>query len=402
MQNLIAVGPYPPHLLSSSAILYSDARAHVPAARLSNSLSLSIPPTDILPKLMLLPSPPSTPTYSLLLGAADYLLHSFSAPPKPRVTDPTTASTTGLTLPPHRVYNEALLQAAGLDSFLGLLPRILERPQIVGYLSREVAKMIGREDMEGVALIHSGGDAYSTTVGAGCDDERSGTYVYCGTSGWIGGTRPVGTEIRDGLFSLGHMEDEGLEIVLGSMGSAGGNWTFLADKIMAIEVEEMCRMAEGVAIGAGGVMWVPYLGGRRCPMPDGMAKAGMIGLGSECGRREMARAAVEGVVFGFGEAGEVVGGPRKGLRVVGGGSRCKEFIKGIAGVLGEGAVEVGCGEGVGVLGGGVVGGRVLGIEDTTTQICDEVSVGKKETEEWREAFGMWREAWRRVEGQDEI
>lgn len=91
MQNLVAVGASPPSLLCEDAILYSDARVKDVTDKLSEQCGAKIDPTSILAKLSLLPDPDQhNPGYSLLLGAADYVIYALSKDPKPLVTDPTT------------------------------------------------------------------------------------------------------------------------------------------------------------------------------------------------------------------------------------------------------------------------------------------------------------------------
>lgn len=406
MQNLIAVGSRPPPLLSSRAILYSDARAYKAAADLSAQCSIPIDATSILAKLTLLPAQPSPSEYNLLLGAADYIIHEFSSSPKPAFTDATTASTTGLTHPPHLSYNKSLLHKANLAHFEPLLPEILPFPRVVGHLSSTIAQRLNKPALTGTPLIHAGGDAYSTTAGAE-RETLGGAYVYCGTSGWVGGTTHASHPTHNGVFALGHAGNSSLQIALASMATAGGNITFAAKSLLGgVDEEEVCSMADGVGIGANGVVFLPYISGRRCPNPCSTISGAVVGLRGSTSKRDVARAVVEGVVFGYAEAAKMLeegildGGL---LRMVGGGTMCKGLVRGIAGLVGgkEGVVlEKGEAGSAGVRGCGRIAAEIVCGKSCRDWWRDGaiVRVGESEKEEWTKAWKRWRRALDCVEG----
>ncbi|CDF34976.1 unnamed protein product [Chondrus crispus] len=403
MQDLIAVGPSPPALLRTEAVLYSDARAQAAAASLSAQLGERVDATGILPKLTLLPPPTqqAMASYKLLLGAADYVVHKFCKE-KPTVTDATTVSTTGLTRGAHREYDSEMLRLAGLGHFETLLPDILARPQVVGRVSKLVAEELGRGEMEGIPVVHAGGDAFSATVGAGREGRGGGLYVYCGSSGWVGGSveRKGLKEVEDGVFRLGHAGDERLEVRVGSVGAAGVNVSFAGATLLGgVDAGEVCRLARGAAVGAGGLSYVPYLEGRRCPRPSVGMRGGLVGMTGGVGREEVARAVVEGVVFALAEAGG--GGAGRGVRMVGGGVECEVLVRGIAALVGGGEVEVGSeAKGVGIVGAGRTAKEVVDGEAGEEWWSTEkvVRVGEEEMGRWVEAFAQWRRSVQVMEG----
>lgn len=400
MQDLIAVGPDPPALLCSDAILYSDSRAHQAAENLSVRCGTRIDATSILAKLSLLP-PPSAPTpasYSLLLGAADYIIHAFSASPKPTVTDATTVSTTGLTTPPHRRYNSALLTLAGFSAFEAMLPSILPSPRITGRLCASVAVQLGHPELADTPLVHACGDAFSATAGAE-RDSLGGAYVYCGSSGWVGGTTSLsGPRAGSGLFALGHAVDKHAQVTLASLSAAGANVAFAAERLVpGADVEEVGRLAGQAALGANGILYMPYITGRRCPSPSDKAAGALVGLRASTTRADVARAVVEGVAFAFAHAArtlpEGVVGERETVRMVGGGAKCGPLVRGIAALVAKGGVVRMRGEdgAVGIVGAARTAARV---------VCEEVAdwwtdgevvvVGEEERSRWEEVFGRWR------------
>lgn len=400
MQDLIAVGPNPPALLSSDAILYSDARAQQAAEELSVLCGTRIAATSILAKLSLLPTPSaSTPaTYSLLLGAADYIIHAFSAWPKPTVTDATTVSTTGLTTSPHRCYNSMLLASAGFSAFEAVLPSILPSPCVTGRLCASVAAQLGRPDLAGTPLVHGCGDAFSATAGAE-RDSVGGAYVYCGSSGWVGGTTSLSPpRARSGVFALGHAADEHAQLTLASLSAAGANVAFAAERLVpGADVEEVGRLAGEVPVGANGVVYSPYVTGRRCPSPSDNVSGALVGLRASSRRADVARAVVEGVAFAFAQAAgtlaEGVVGEQERVRMVGGGAKCEPLVRGIAALVAKGGVVRMQGEdgAVGIVGAARTAARVVcgEVADWWTD-GEVVVVGEKEQRRWEEAFQRWR------------
>lgn len=397
MQDLIAVGESPPPLLAESCLLYSDARAQREAAILSSILGKQIPATGLLPKLRLLPRPENMSDYSLLLGAADYIVHALCADPKPVFTDATTASTTGLTAGlGHRHYDSNLLDAVGLGSFEHLLPEILETVSIVGVLSSVASYALGQEHLPGIPIIHAGGDAFSATMGAG-----EQPYVYGGTSGWTGAcVASHDFNANNGVFQLAHASSSETSIVAGSVAAVGGALTAASELIGSYtDVNQLASVAANAPIGAGGVAWVPYLNGRRCPRPRDVGYAALCGVNSSTTREHVARAIVEGVTFAMAESAAEISHLLDGdVRVVGGVTKSDVFVKGISALIAnEGHAIVGRGE-VGIWGAGKAATRALGINidaDWVGSICEGgeiIRVSDDERDQWLNAWHRWQNA----------
>lgn len=400
MQDLIAVGPGPPSLLSDSALLYSDARAHVHAHALSAQLAMPIAPTSLLAKLHLLPRAARARDYSLLLGAADAVVHALCAE-APLITDATTVSTTGLSLAPtHRRYDTDLLTRAGLADFIPSLPTIQSTPGVVGTLSAVAADHLGRRDLAGLPVVHAGGDAFSATVGAGADPAaRSAAppYLYAGTSGWVASVSPTARAApRDGLFALAHAAAADRRIVAASVGAVGAALSSGA-ALAGCQADALDALASTQPVGAQGATFVPYLSGRRCPRPRNDTTAALLGL-SDVGREHacVARAVCEGVTFALAEAAATLQTEGVSLltpiRCVGGVRRCRTVVTGVAALLGD--VEVVDVE-PGVVGAALTAARALrvpGFEHAVRASGEIVSVRGTEREQWAEAFAKWRRA----------
>jgi xylulokinase len=62
---------------------------------------------------------------------------------------------------------------------------------------------------------------------------------------------------------------------------------------------DLVEPAGEVAPGAGGLLFLPYLTGERCPYPDPQARGAFVGLTLGHDRRHLTRAVLEGVAFGL-------------------------------------------------------------------------------------------------------
>lgn len=417
MQDLITVGKKTPCFLGESAILYSDRRASVEAERLSEILNVSVQSTSLLAKLSFLQTiyhKDKSRTVSenpfsaqLLFGAADYITYALSETPKAIVTDATTVSTTSLSIAPkHRKYNYDVLVLCGLGDFIESLPRILDKPEVVGKLSIQAATEIGCQELQGIDIIHAGGDAFTTTVGGGCILSGKQSYVYAGTTGWIGATVPwksLPTNKSDGVFLLGHALDDSLNISVASVVSVGGSLSAYSKLLLKCNVEKLDAIAEKSDIGSNGLIFVPYINGRRCPNPTDCTTGGFYGMRVNTSQEHIARALIEGVVFSIVEAGtELVSpydiDPPKVL--TGGVSRSQIFCEGIAALCGEGAIYKGDTD-AGLIGAGEVAAaeKNLTNNDPTIRASDTMSniehskiiVHEKDCHRWHQSYLRWRE-----------
>ena len=99
--------------------------------------------------------------------------------------------------------------------------------------------------------------------------------------------------------------------------AAGGSYRWYRDALCAAEKEEAARTgkdvydilgeaAEKVAPGCGGLLFLPYLSGERCPHFDSDARGVFYGLGLEHGKGAMSRAVMEGVTFSLRDVWEKI------------------------------------------------------------------------------------------------
>jgi xylulokinase len=122
---------------------------------------------------------------------------------------------------------------------------------------------------------------------------------------------------------------------MGVMLSAGGSLRWFRDTLAQDAVAEarsrgidpyevLAERAARVSIGCDGLVFLPYLTGERCPIPDPAIRGGFAGLDISHGRDHLARAAFEGITAGL--AGNVaimrrLGVPVDEVRLSGGGAK---------------------------------------------------------------------------------
>ncbi len=101
--------------------------------------------------------------------------------------------------------------------------------------------------------------------------------------------------------------------------------------------EEMDRLAAGVAAGAGGLLFHPYLQGERAPYWDPLLRGDFIGLTISHTRAHFARALYEGIAYSIRDilaAAQALGLVYGTIRLMGGGARSATWRQIISDVTG--------------------------------------------------------------------
>ena len=126
------------------------------------------------------------------------------------------------------------------------------------------------------------------------------------------------------------------------MQAAGGAYGWL-ERLLRSEVGEaslyraMDAQAATAPAGAGGVLFLPYLLGERCPHWNPLARAAFVGLAMPHGRAELSRAVLEGVAFNLRlilDALRAQGVQVDAMRLIGGGAQSSVWRQILADVYG--------------------------------------------------------------------
>ena len=243
-------------------------------------------------------------------------------------TDVGDASGTMLVDPRTRDWNPSVLSSLGIGR--ELLPSIVESGTVVGRITAWAAQTTGLP--EGVPLIIGSGDNQAAAIGAGVIDHGEALAIL-GTSGVVlaptdSPTPDLGTTPgRLNLFcdSAGRGHQRGQWILSGCMLSAAGSLEWARDVIApGVAFEQLDAEASHVPPGCEGLIFLPYLTGERCPIPDPTARGGWIGLTRSHTRGHLIRAVLEGVSFALAQIMDIVrdlAGPASRIRVTGGGAK---------------------------------------------------------------------------------
>ena len=226
-------------------------------------------------------------------------------------TDVSDASGTGLFDVRARAWSEGLLSDLGIPR--AMLPACLESGDVAGAILPTVADDLGIA--RGTKVIAGGGDAVIQTVGAGTLGEQD-VLAIIGTGGNVTMTMPYCPEsqspsaqvfchvIPDKWTTMGVTLNAGnsLKWFRDSFGTARGAAAGAGKDSYAVLSDE----AASSPPGAGGLIFLPYLQGERCPHTDVNARACYLGLELTSRRADVVRSTMEGVAFSLYDALQAV------------------------------------------------------------------------------------------------
>lgn len=287
-----------------------------------------------------------------------------------------------------RRWSHEVLGAVGLSA--DLYPPVVESGCVVGRITGVAAGRTGLA--EGTPVVIGSGDNMTGGVGAGVV-EPGMVLATLGTSGVIYAhadrprrdlpeTGPVG-RLHTMCSATGREGEAGRWCVTGCMLSAAGSLQWCRETLFPnVTYEELLAEAAEVPPGSGGLVFLPYLTGERCPHPDPSARGGWIGLTSRHTRGHLVRAIIEGVSFGMGQILDLVRGigvPVETVRVGGGGARSALWRQMLADVFGLPVVVTNAEEGP-AYGAALLAGVGVGVWRDVTEACGQ-AIGVVETRE---------------------
>jgi len=216
-------------------------------------------------------------------------------------------------------YATGLLALLGVEP--GKMPPVLEPADVMGRVTPEAASATGL--WPGTPVVTGTIDAWCDIIGCGsiapgCAVDVAGTseVVALVTAGPVDGEGVFSSPLAEGRHWVG-----------GPMQAGGAAIAWLARCFYGQEqpdFELLEAEASGVAPGAEGLLFLPYLQGERAPVWDVTARGAFVGLTGRHTRAHCARAVYEGVAFAVRDLLErcraAAGLVPETLRVSGGGS----------------------------------------------------------------------------------
>ncbi len=218
-------------------------------------------------------------------------------------------------------YDQRLVRLAGVDPTR--LPPLVASGSVVGTVLPEVAAELG---ISAAAQVVTGApDLHSAVVACGAVGLYQ-AHVSLGTSAWVSCPLPAKkTDVVRQMAAVPGIGD-GNYVLANNQDNAGRalEW-FRAAYAPELSYRELEDMAAGVAPGAGGVVFTPWLTGERSPVDDRLARGGFHNLSLATGRPHLARATLEGVALNLRwllEAADTFTGRRLDpIRLIGGGAQ---------------------------------------------------------------------------------
>jgi len=207
-------------------------------------------------------------------------------------------------VPSRQRYDAKLIAQSGIDC--DKFPDIVPCTEVIGETTREVCEALG---LPGPVPVVAGSiDNTAAAVGSGAVRDYE-PHLYIGTSSWLTAHVPFKkTDIFTEMASVPcAVPDRYLFMAMQT--TAGGNLTFLRDKILyhkdellqeaeAPDVYKILdRIAESTPAGSNGVIYTPWIYGERSPIKDSHIRAGIHNISLENSRADVIRAFLEGVAF---------------------------------------------------------------------------------------------------------
>jgi gluconokinase len=200
------------------------------------------------------------------------------------------------------------------------------------------------------ALVVGASDGVLANLGVGAFEQ--GVYaVTIGTSGAVRGVvrEPV-TDPKGRLFCYALKED--FWVVGGAINNGGIMFRWVRDQLATLEAEQgrkqgidpydyLTSLAEEVAPGSDGLIFLPLLAGERAPYWNANARGVFFGMSLYHQKKHMIRSVLEGVMYRIHSvlsALEELSGPTKEIRASGGFARSSFWLQMMADVTGSSVV----------------------------------------------------------------
>ena len=226
----------------------------------------------------------------------------------------------------------------------------------------------------GTPVTAGGGDAVLSTIamGVGTGNEVG---VMVGTSGVVSlhSDRPV--DNSDGSVQLSRACLGDKYHIMGVTLAAAGSYKWFTEAFGGT-YRENDMLAEKADIGSGGVIFLPYINGERCPVNDPSVRGCFVGISASSSKGDFARAVLEGVAMSLKQVYEKIDPENRSERIIlaGGGSKGRLWRQIFADVFGKNVVTLdGAGEGSG-FGAAIVAGIGLSFYPSEEYVSSSLSV----------------------------
>jgi xylulokinase len=276
-----------------------------------------------------------------------------------KATEVSDASGTGIFDVKNRKWSTEITEVLDLD--VALFPPCFESDVISGHTP------------SGVPVVGGGGDQAAAAVGTGAV-EPGVISVSLGTSGVVFTSLPSAEYDAEGSAHTFCHANRGWH-AMGVMLSCGGALQWYRNTLGGgRNYDEITQSASTVPVGAGGLVFMPYLTGERCPHNNPNATAGFFGATAGHTIAHFDRAVLEGLTFGLKDGYDLLrslGASSTAVRVTSGGSKSDFWLQMIADVFQTPCERLVVDEGP-ALGAAILAGVGIGVWDSVAEGCKKV------------------------------
>jgi len=225
-------------------------------------------------------------------------------------------------------WSDEIIEKAGLPRHI--FPKVIPATEIAGKLTQSAADELGLS--AGIPVVAGCSDQAATSIGNGLIAPGKAA-VSTGTGGQVI-TMIRQVEATDPRLHIFNHAIPDMWYILGAILSAGLSLRWLRD-VTGLQgtpnaYATLSDEASKVAVGADGLIFLPYLSGERTPHMDPYAKGCFIGLNYHHTRGHLARAVMEGVSFALRQALEIslsLGGTADTIIASGGGAESDVWLQ---------------------------------------------------------------------------
>lgn len=183
---------------------------------------------------------------------------------------------------------------AALDVPRRLLPGRRWAHDVVGVVDAAAEAATGLP--RGTPVVAGGADFASATLGAGVLEQGEAALMLGTAGNLLMPLRGAGFDPR--LINSHHVGCERYLTLGGTLSGAVQEW-FRGALAPDADFDTLDAEAAKTPLGAGGVLFLPYLGGERTPIWNARARGVYLGVGLTHGRGHLYRALLEGVALSF-------------------------------------------------------------------------------------------------------
>ena len=298
-------------------------------------------------------------------------------------TDVSDASGTGLFDVRNRTWGAAIIDRLGFPA--GWFPPAHESMEVTAEVLPEVANDLALAAH--TPIIAGGGDAVLQTLGGGATTPEKALIVI-GTGGNVTVSLPgFAPNPKGQLQSFCHALPE-MWVSMGVTLAAGSSLKWFRDALGSAErtlaadlgvssYELLDEIASKSIPGAGGVVFLPYLQGERCPHVDVTATGTYMGLKLGTRKCDLIRGVMEGVAFSLRDVLELIirtGARPKAIHLSGGGSASPLWRQIFADILDRQVATLHNGEDASAIGAAMLAGTSIGFWSSCTAAAQNIKV----------------------------